>query len=385
MPPPVTSILQKELIFAVAPPGLEPALEAEAAALGLAPRRVEGGVELEGPAGLHQEANLRLRTASRVLLRLGRFRAPDVSTLTRELAELDLSRVWDGKEAPKLSVAAHGSRVPESAVPAAAARAWRLSNIGRAGALEEEDPKGLTLLIRLEGLECTVSVDTSGEPLHRRGYRQEIGRAPLRETLAAGILELAGYNGTEPLVDPMCGSGTFLIEGAWRSMRRAPGLERSFAFERFPGFHKASWEERRARALSEALPSPQGSLHGFDINAGALGTARRNARRAGLTLALERRDVKTLEAPVAGPGLIVANPPYGKRVGESGELPALYRALGATLRRSFQGWRVALLVPDDEILIGHLGLKNAKINLRVRNGGLRCRIISTPLVGHVSS
>ncbi|HVG63518.1 MAG TPA: RNA methyltransferase [Hyalangium sp.] len=381
----MTSVPQKEHLFAVAPPGLEPALDTEAAALGFAPRSVEGGVELEGPAGLHQEANLRLRTASRVLLRLGRFRAPDVGTLTKELAKLDLSRVWDGKETPKLSVASHGSRVPGNAVPAAAARAWRLSNIGRAGALEEEDPKGLTVLIRLEGLECTVSVDTSGEPLHRRGYRQEIGRAPLRETLAAGILELAGYNGTEPLVDPMCGSGTFLIEGAWRSMRRAPGLERSFAFERFPGFHKAAWEERRARALSEALPSPRGSLHGFDINAGALGTARRNARRAGLTLALERRDVKTLVAPVAGPGLIVANPPYGKRVGESGELPALYRALGATLRRAFQGWRVALLVPDDEILIGQLGLENAKINLRVRNGGLRCRIITAPLFRHVSS
>jgi putative N6-adenine-specific DNA methylase len=385
MPPPVTSVPLKEHLFAVAPPGLEPALEAEASALGLAPRRAEGGVELEGPAGLHQEANLRLRTASRVLLRLGSFRAPDVGALTRGLAALDLRRVWDGKEAPKLSVAAHGSRVSGRAVPSAAAQAWRLSTVGSAGALEEEDPQGLTLLIRLEGPECTVSVDTSGGPLHRRGYRQEIGRAPLRETLAAGILELAGYNGTEPLVDPMCGSGTFLIEGAWRSMRRAPGLERSFAFERFRAFDKAAWEERRARARSEALSAPRGPLYGFDINAGALGTARRNARRAGLTLALERRDVKTLEAPVAGPGLVVANPPYGKRVGESGDLPALYRALGATLRRAFQGWRTALLVPDDEILIQELGLKNAENNLRVRNGGLHCRIISAPIFGPLRS
>ncbi len=382
----MTSVPQKEQVFAIAPPGLEPALEAEAAALGFSPRRVEGGVELEGPAGLHQEANLRLRTASRVLLRLGSFRAPDVGALTRGLAALDLRHVWDGKEAPKLSVAAHGSRVPGNAVPSAAARAWRLSSVGRAGALEEEEEsQGLTLLIRLEGLECTVSADTSGGTLHRRGYRQEIGRAPLRETLAAGILELAGYNGTEPLVDPMCGSGTFLIEGAWKSMRRAPGLERSFAFEHFPSFNKAAWEARRARARSEALTAPRGPLHGFDINAGALGTARRNARRAGLTLALERRDVKTLEAPVPGPGLVVANPPYGKRVGEGGELPALYRALGATLRRAFPGWRTALLVPDDEILIRELGLKNAEINLRVRNGGLHCRIISAPLFGPTRS
>ncbi|WP_224367649.1 THUMP domain-containing class I SAM-dependent RNA methyltransferase [Hyalangium versicolor] len=371
----MTSIPKKEQVFAVAPPGLEPALEAEAAALGLAPRRVEGGVELEGPTGLHQEANLRLRTASRVLLRLGTFRAPDVGALTRGLGELDLSSVWNGQETPRLSVAAHDSRVPTNAVPSAAARAWRLSSVGKAGPLdEEEESEGLTLLLRLEGVECTVSADTSGASLHRRGYRQEIGRAPLRETLAAGILELAGYDGVEPLVDPMCGSGTFLIEGAWKSMRRAPGLERTFAFEHFPRFDAAAWDQRRARARAESLTAPRGSFHGFDINAGALGTARRNARRAGLTLALERRDVKTLDAPVPGLGLVVANPPYGKRVGEGGELPALYRALGATLRRSFQGWRVALLVPDDEALIRELGLKEIK-SLRVRNGGLRCRLL----------
>lgn len=378
--PPVTRIRQMEQVFAVAPPGLESALEAEAAALGWAPRRVEGGVELEGPAGLYQEANLRLRTASRVLLRLGRFHAPDVGTLTRELARLDLSHVWDGKETPSLSVAAHGSKVPGSAVPTALAKAWRLSTVGRAGALDEEGTQGLTVLLRFDGLECTVSVDTSGEPLHRRGYRQEIGRAPMRETLAAGILQLAGYDGAEPLVDPMCGSGTFLIEGAWMSMRRAPGLERTFAFERFPSFDKAAWEERQSRAKAEALPAPRASLHGFDINAGALGTARRNARRAGLTLALERRDVKTLQPPVAGLGLVVANPPYGKRVGEGGELPELYRALGATLKKAFQGWRAALIVPDEDGLIRDLGLRDTR-SLRVRNGGLRCRLLlSGPLV-----
>lgn len=374
MAPPVTSIPHKERVFAVAPPGLEPALEAEAAALGLSPRRVEGGVELEGLAGLHQEANLRLRTASRVWLRLGSFRAPDVGALSRGLAALDMARVWDGKEAPRLSVAAHGARVPEGAVPGAAARAWGLSRVERAGALDEEGAEGLTLLVRLEGQECTVSADTSGEPLHRRGYRQEIGRAPLRETLAAGILALAGYDGVEPLVDPMCGSGTFLIEGAWMSMRRAPGLERRFAFEHFPGFDATAWAERQEKARKEGLTAPRAALHGFDINAGALGTARRNARRAGMTLALERRDVRTLEAPVAGPGLVVANPPYGKRVGEGVELPELYRALGATLRRAFGGWRVALLVPDEAALTRALGMPEAR-SLAVRNGGLRCRLL----------
>jgi len=344
----VKNIPTQEQVFAVAAPGLEPALEAEATALGLSARPVEGGVELEGPPGLHQEANLRLRTASRVLLRLGTFRASDPAALARGLAAVDLSRVWDGQGTPRLAVTTQRSRVPAGAVSATAARAWGLPSLGRAGGLEEDDEaEGLTLLARLEGDSCTVSVDTSGAMLYRRGYRQEVGRAPLRETLAAGLLVLAGYDGAAPLVDPMCGSGTFLIEGAWMSMRRAPGLERGFAFERFPG---------------------------FDINAGALGTARRNARRAGLTLALERKDVRTLAAPEPGPGWVVANPPYGKRVGEEADLPGLYRALGATLRRAFPGWRAALLVPEDTTLVRALALPEER-SVPVRNGGLRCRVL----------
>lgn len=373
---PVTSPRKDEQVYVSTLPGLEPALEAEASALGWRPRRVEGGVELEGPAGLHQEANLRLRTASRVLLRVGTFRAGDSDTLAERLGALDLSAVWDGRSVPRLSVSLHRSPVPgPDVVFSAAAYAWGLPSVERAGALDEEGGgAGLTLLVRVEGDAFTVSADTSGEPLHRRGYRQEVSRAPLRETLASGILVLAGYGGTEPLVDPMCGSGTFLVEGAWMSMRRAPGLLRTFAFESFPGFDTAAWTERKRRVEAEALEAPRAAIHGYDINAGSLGTARRNARRAGVTLALERQDVRTLAAPSEGPGLVVANPPYGKRVGEAEDLPALYRALGATLRQSFSGWRSAVIVPDDATLVKALGLPGAQ-SLPVRNGGLRCRLL----------
>ncbi|WP_426754484.1 THUMP domain-containing class I SAM-dependent RNA methyltransferase [Myxococcus sp. Y35] len=378
MAPPVTHAPHDEQLFVSTLPGLEPALEAEAAAQGWSPRRVDGGVELEGPAGLHQDANLRLRTASRVLLRVGRFRAGDSDTLTDQLAALDLSRVWDGRAPPKLSVSLHRSPVPgPDVVFDAAAYAWGLPAVERAGPLDDEGGgPGLTLLVRVEGDAFTVSADTSGEPLHRRGYRQEVSRAPLRETLAAGILRLVGYTGAEPLVDPMCGSGTFLVEGAWMAMRRAPGLLRAFAFETFPAFDAAAWAGRKARAEAEALPSPGAALHGYDINAGSLGTARRNARRAGVTLALERRDVRTLQAPVEGPGLVVANPPYGKRVGEAEDLPALYRALGNTLRSGFTGWRAAIILPDDATLVKALDLPGAR-SLPVRNGGLRCRLLLT--------
>ena len=378
MGPPVTSRRNDEQVYVSTLPGLEPALEAEAATLGWKPRRVEGGVEMEGPAGLHQEANLRLRTASRVLLRVGSFRAGDSDTLAERLGELDLSHVWDGRTPPKLSVSMHRSPVPGADVVfSAASYAWGLPSLEQAGPLDEEGGgPGLTLLVRVEGDAFTVSADTSGEPLHRRGYRQEVSRAPLRETLASGILLLAGYAGTEPLVDPMCGSGTFLVEGAWMSMRRAPGLLRSFAFESFPSFDAAAWAQRKARVESEALPTPRAALHGFDINAGSLGTARRNARRAGMALALERKDARTLTAPTAGPGLVVANPPYGKRVGEAEDLPGLYRALGHTLRHGFAGWRAAVILPDDATLVKALDLPGAR-GLPVRNGGLRCRLLLT--------
>ncbi len=380
MPALATSVQQKEQVFISALPGLEPAVESEAAALGFSPRRVEGGVELVGPPGLHQEANLRLRTASRVLLRLGHFPASDAGALERGLAGLPLPSVWDGRTAPRLSVALHRARFKgPDAVLAAAARAWGLASVERAGILDEESSEGLTLLVRVEGDTCTVSADTSGEPLHRRGYRQEVSRAPLRETLAAGILVLAGYDGQAPLVDPMCGSGTFLIEGAWMSQQRAPGLSRAFAFERFPGFDAAGWAQRKARAQAEALPAPRAVLRGHDLNAGSLGTARRNARRAGLTLTLERQDVRTLVLPPGlAPGWVVANPPYGKRVGEAEDLPGLYRALGATLRRAFAGWRAAVLVPEDTGLVKALALPQAR-SLPVRNGGLRCLLLLATL------
>jgi putative N6-adenine-specific DNA methylase len=384
MGPAVTSPRTEEHLYVSTLPGLEPALEAEVSARGWTPRRAEGGVELAGPAGLHQEANLRLRTASRVLLRLGTFRASDSDTLADRLQALDLSHVWDGRTPPKLSVSMHRSPVPgPDVIFDAAAYAWGLPSVERAGPLEEEGGgAGLTVLVRVEGDAFTVSADTSGEPLHRRGYRQEVSRAPLRETLAAGILRLAGYDGSETLVDPMCGSGTFLVEGAWLSMHRAPGLLRPFAFESFPAFDAAAWAQRKAHAEAAALPAPRAALHGFDINAGSLGTARRNARRAGVTLTLERQDVRTLTPPPGPPGLVVANPPYGKRVGEAEDLPGLYRALGHTLRQGFAGWRAAVILPDDAALVKALGLPGAR-SLPVRNGGLRCRLLlagpETPL------
>lgn len=352
-----------DVLYASTTPGLEPALEAEAKALGFSAKVEPGGVELAGPPGAVEEACLQLRTANHVLLRLGAFSARDPKALERGLRDVSLQRVWDGKRPVALKVTARGSRLRPGEL---AEKVWRL----------RKGEGGLVLHLRLEGDLCTVSADASGEILHKRGYRQEISRAPLRETLAAGMLLLAGYRGEEPLWDPMCGSGTLPIEAALLARRRAPGKDRRFAFQDWPSFDAAAWSERLARAAAAERPRAPAPIHATDLHAGSLGVARRNARRAGVLddLQLARVDVAALRPPPElPPGLVIANPPYGKRVGEGGDLAALYRALGRTLREGFRGWRAALLIADRG-LEPALGIEPEQA-LPLDNGGIRCRLL----------
>lgn len=361
--------MMPELLFASTTPGLEPALELEARLLGLTVRVVPGGAELSGPSGSVEEACLHLRTASHVLLRLGTFPARDEKALARGLGAIPLARCWDGRRPVALKVSSRASRLQARQVAAAAERAWRAATAGK------EDGAAALLHVRLQEDVCTVSADASGELLHRRGYRQEVSRAPLRETLAAGMLLLAGYRGDEPLWDPMCGSGTLPIEAALMARRRAPGAGRSFAFQGWPSFDPAAWAARleRARAAERAPPFP---IHGTDLHAGSLGVARRNARRAGVQADLElaRADVAALRPPPGlPPGLVVANLPYGKRVGDAAGLRTLYDSVGRTLRSAFAGWRAALLAAD-RALEPALGLEPAQV-FTVDNGGIRCRLL----------
>lgn len=348
-----------ERLFASTTDGLEPALAGELAALGLKATEVPGGFVITGPPGAHQEACLRLRSASYVLLRIGHFEARDVRSLEKGLEGVKLFAFTRGH--PVLDVAVHRSPLKASAVRAAAVRVFG------------EAVHGQRVLIRIDGPEGEVSVDCAGELLYRRGYRQELSRAPMRETLAAGMLLLAGYDGEQPLWDPMCGSGTILVEAALIAQHRAPGLARSFAFEQWPSFDQAGWAERHARAAAEVRRAPR-PIIGSDLNAGSVGVARRNARRAGVLeeLTLERRDATEISPPASGaPGLIVSNLPYGRRVG-GGDLFALHRAFGAAVRR-FSGWRVALLTGSAR-LADALGIPGGR-RLEVDNGGLRCVLV----------
>lgn len=358
----MTSEVNAERLFLSTTPGLEPALEQEAKTLGRV-EAVPGGFEVVGPRGLHRRANLELRTASRVLLRLGDI--PLGGTEAQRLSRFAaLKKTWplSGLEESSVRAETKGTPLRSDVLEREFRRALRLkeSNTGE-------------LLLRATRERITVSIDTSGELLYRRGYRQEISHAPLRETLAAGILLLAGFHEDEPLVDPMCGSGTLLIEGALMATRRAPGLQRTFEFESWKGHDAAAFAKEKALATARIRKAPA-PLRGSDLHAGSLGTARRNARRAGVleAIALERLDVAKALPPEGGAGLLVANPPYGKRVGERGDLPALYRAFGKTLREGFRGWRAAVLIPDPKFGEA-MGLKPEK-TYAVDNGGIRLQL-----------
>jgi putative N6-adenine-specific DNA methylase len=221
---------------------------------------------------------------------------------------------------------------------------------------------------------CTISADSSGELLHRRGYRLATAKAPLRETLAAGVLMAMGWDGQEPLLDPMCGAGTIPIEAALIARRIAPGLARAFASERWPAAPVADFDALRARARAESLPRARVPIFASDRDAGAIAAARANAERAGVAGDIEFRECALSGiAPPAGHGLLLTNPPYGARVGERNALRNLYAQLGKVARGACGGWTIALLSAD-RALEAQVKLPFTQA-LRFRNGGIPVRLV----------
>ncbi len=276
--------------FAVAAPGLHALLAAEMRQLGLIPATSEGesgGVGFNGGLGELYTANLRLRTASRVLVRLGGFHAASFSELVARAARLEWERYLQPGQPFHISVTCHKSRLYHSSAVAervAAAIGTRLgapSPLTRATDEEAERPAQL-ILARLLNDQVTLSLDSSGALLHRRGYRLETAKAPLRETLAAALLLASGWDRSSPLLDPFCGSGTIAIEAARMALGIPPGAQRSFAFMDWPGFQPQLWGEILSAA---AVPEPLASIPAIqasDRDAGAIRIAQANAERAGV-------------------------------------------------------------------------------------------------------
>lgn len=363
--------------FAVVAPGLESLVVDELRALAaVQPLRVEdseaGGVAFKADrAGLYA-ANLHLRMATRVLVRVGSFHANAFSQLERRARRLPWGRFVRDGQAVVFRVTSRKSRlyhqeaVAQRLLDAAGGRVSDGSAGGGSGAQE--------FVVRLYRDECTVSADASGELLHRRGYRLDSAKAPLRETLAAAMLAAAGWSGQAPLLDPMCGSGTIAIEAAMLARRIPPGLRRSFAFERWPEFDARSWDTVRERARELVRPDGQALIQGSDRDAGAVRAANLNAERAGVAADIEwrRAAISAIEPPPSS-GWIVTNPPYGVRVGERKRLRNLYAQFGNVLRAKCRGWEVAMLTTHPEL--EHQTGFALESKFETTNGGIRVRLM----------
>jgi putative N6-adenine-specific DNA methylase len=370
--------------------GLEEILESELSELGVAAiEKEKGAVAFSGSWQDCWRANWRLRTANRVLAELGSWDGRDGGELAGGARALISGRLHGKKDrAPEgidpasllhpdrsfsIQATCTASQIRDSRWAALSVKDGivdgQRDRWGRRASIDRADPE-IHLRLRLHRDRATLLLDTSGEPLDRRGYRAVTSAAPVREQLAAACVLASGWDGAGPVADPMCGSGTLLAEAAWIALGRAPGhLREGWAFERLPGFDPRAFVAIR----QEALPAPGPDVHlwGNDRSAEALRAARANLERAGLLAraTLRRGDAAAFNPP-PGPGLVLVNPPHGERLGTAEEG---WRALGDLLKQRYKGWKAVVLAGGED-RGKHIGLRPRR-RIPVLNGPLEARIL----------
>jgi len=367
--------------FAVVVPGLERIAEAELNALAAhGVEIVEGGVNFTGSMDALCRVNLRARSITRVLLRLADFKALSFPELYNKAQK----PAWERYIAPGRPVAVkaschhtrliHSGRV-EQAVVDAITEKLKKADVTLATSGDAQPDSIQLVTVRIENDRCVISIDSSGERLDRRGYRLLSGLAPIRETVAAGILQWMNWKPDEALLVPMCGSGTFAIEAALMGQGMAANLKHVFAFLRWPALHQKPWKRVLGKASGMQKPVSL-SITASDVDEAVLAQAVVNAQQAGVgdIVTFHKQDVRTLQpSEHAGKGgLIVCNPPYGDRI--KGDVAALYRDIGRLLKQDgFKGWRMAVIAPD-KVCEQALGLP-AKRHLKLKHGGKWVRVL----------
>jgi putative N6-adenine-specific DNA methylase len=370
--------------FAAAAPGLEGLALAELNALGMSAHVEDGGAAFQGDIEALARANLWLRTASRVIVRVASFRAQAFHELERLARAIAWERFIAAGAPIRFRVTSRKSRlyhtgaIEQRLAEAIEHRLGKLSDVSEVAADEEVDSQhadAQLFVVRVVHDVFTVSVDSSGALLHQRGYRRALAKAPMRETLAAAMLVVSGWDGRAPLIDPMCGSGTIPIEAALIARRIPPGLERTFAFVRWPEVDEPRWTRIRDEARSLALPRVSTLIRGSDRDAGAIEAARANAERAGVSadIGLEVQPLSSMQCTAMEGGSVVTNPPYGVRVGEAAALRDLYARLGQIIRSCCPDWRLVILSANGR-LEAQLRLSLSEL-VRTKNGGIPVRIL----------
>ncbi len=404
-------------LFASTALGLESIAAGELKTLGLRGRQEIGGVAFESDLdGLYQ-SNLSLRTASRVVVRLGRFHASTFYELERRAKKLPWEMFLPATGPVKLRVTCRKSRLYHSdavaervlsVISKAASRVVEVTGDGSSDVRRDAehaegtehadevdevetaprvDGGAQLFIVRIVHDEVEISADSSGELLHRRGYRQEIAKAPLRETLAAAMVLASGWRSGEPLLDPMCGSGTIPIEAAMIARGIAPGLQRKFQFMHWPAFSEGRWNSLLEKARNSVGRSSE-RIRGSDRDGGAVQAAVRNAERAGVADTIEFGEgaisaaIAGLEDVGNGSGWVLTNPPYGIRIGESEDLRNLYASLGTGLKAK-QGWRLGVLTTDTG-LVRQTRLPMAA-RFATRNGGIPVSFMVSEKSGRIDA
>jgi putative N6-adenine-specific DNA methylase len=371
--------MTQQQFFATTAKGVEEVLAGELVRLGVAEVAIEsGGVRFAGGMEAAYRANLWLRTASRVLMPLAEFACESPEELYQGVRTIP----WTQYVTPSMTLAVdcnlRDSALTHSGFVALKTKDAIVDEVrdrcGTRPNIDTKDPD-LRVNVRLFRNRCTLSLDCSGTPLDRRGYRLDRHEAPLKENLAAALVELSGWDGSVPFLDPMCGTGTIAIEAALKALRIPPGLLRAgFGFQRWPGFDRGLWErliEEAREGMLAQLPAP---VLGSDISHSAVAMANENARRAGVNelISLGRCEISELNPP-PGPGILIFNPPYGKRLGEEEELKPLYKEIGDVMKKRCKGYTAYLFTGNLE-LAKSVGLKASR-RIVLYNGPIECRLL----------
>lgn len=343
---------------------------------------VDGGVHFAGPFALGYAANLHSRIASRVLWRVGTARYRNDQDIYDATHTLDWPALFAVERTLRVNVSAIKAPVKSLdfitlRIKDAICDVFRARG-GKRPSIDTHAPE-VRVHAFLTATDLTLYLDTSGEPLFKRGYRREAGEAPLRENLAAGMLALSGWTPDSPLLDPMCGSGTIVCEAAMMAAHRAPGIGRAFGFENLLNFNAGIWSGLRSDALDTENNAVKTEIYGSDLRGDALQLARANLGELDLIANVSLKQANVFEMPAPAPsGIIVTNPPYGVRMEDRDDLAAFYPRLGDALKKHFSGW-TAYILSSDMQLAKRIGLAASK-RTPLFNGALECRLFEYKLV-----
>jgi putative N6-adenine-specific DNA methylase len=371
-----------EAFFATSPRGLEPLLLDEIEKLGGQEAvAVPGGISFTGDWGTCYRVNFWSRIASRVLWRIASFDYRDEHTLYAHTKALDWPRYFRVEQSLRVNVTAQKSPLKSLEfatlrIKDAVCDRFR-EHLNRRPDIDRTNPD-VRVHAFLEESRATLYLDTSGEPLFKRGWRTGALDAPLRENLAAGIIQLTDWQPHEPLLDPMCGAGTLLVEAAAMARQRPPGAKRDFAFTKLAAFEPAAWSAVKSEAQKPTTAPPL-RLYGSDTDPRALAAARRNLAAAGIErwVRLEQADILSRSAPEPT-GILVANPPYGERMGDAATLARFYPKLGDALKQRFPNWRAFLFTSD--LRLPKLIRLHPSRRTPLFNGALECRLYEFRIV-----